>query len=106
MIIVQGHIRVAADKFALYRRRISQHAALVAAMDGCLQYSIAEDTEEAGLLWIGERWRDKAAQALHMGSGHMAEFNNFMKHLSMKSADIAVFETVDDGKWLMRIDGK
>ena len=99
-------MRVAPDKFALYRRRIAQHAAVVSAMDGCLQYSISEDPGESGLLWVGERWRDKVAQAAHMGGDHMAEFNGFMKHLLLKCADIAVFETVDNGQWIMRTGGK
>jgi quinol monooxygenase YgiN len=95
-------MRVNAEKFALYRRRVAEHNAAVAALDGCLQYSIAEDPGEPGLLWVAERWRDKAAQAAHMGSAHMAEFNVFMKHLVLKSANIAAYETVDDGQWILR----
>ncbi len=102
MIIVQGHFRVCPEKFALYRRRVADHAALVAVLDGCLQYSISEDPGEPGLLWVGERWRDKAAQAAHMAGDHMAVFNGFMKHLTLKSADIAAYTCDSEGQWMMR----
>jgi quinol monooxygenase YgiN len=106
MIIVQGYLRVAPEKFALYARRIATHAGLAAASDGCLQYSLAEDPGEPGLIWVGERWRDKAAQAAHLASDHMAEFNGFMKHMGLISANIAAYECEGDGQWLMRVGQK
>ena len=63
MIIVQGFIKVQAADFAKYRRRLALHAARVQALDGCLQYSLAEDSGVDGLIWVSERWRDKASQA-------------------------------------------
>jgi quinol monooxygenase YgiN len=106
MIIVQGYMRVAPEKFALYTRRIADHSAVVATSEGCLQYSISEDPGEAGLLWVGERWRDKASQAVHLASDHMATFNNFMKHMHLKSADIAVYDCDSEGQWIMRVAAK
>jgi quinol monooxygenase YgiN len=106
MIIVQGYMRVAPEKFFTYARRIVEHAARAAACDGCLQYSISEDPGEPGLLWVAERWRDKSAQAAHLASDHMAEFNNFMKHMNLRSADIAAYECLGEGQWLMRIRSK
>jgi quinol monooxygenase YgiN len=103
MIIVQGWMRVAPDKLALYLRRIADHSAVIAGSEGCVQYSIAEDPGEPGLLWIGERWRDKTAQAAHLASDHMAVFNNFMKHLKLQSADIAAYDCPGDGQWMMRV---
>jgi quinol monooxygenase YgiN len=104
MIIVQGYMRVKPEQYTLYKKRIAIQVALVSTLDGCLQYSIAEDPGEPGLLWVGERWRDKAAQAAHMGGEHMAEFNYFMRHLKMKAAHIAIYECPSEGQWLMRID--
>ena len=104
MIIVQGYLQVLPEKFVLYRARIAIHIAHIAALDGCLQYSISQDPGVPGKLWVSERWRDKAAQAAHMAGNHMAEFNNFMRHMELKSAHIAAYEVVDNGTWLMRID--
>jgi quinol monooxygenase YgiN len=104
MIIVQGYMQVLPEKYVLYQKRIAIHMAFVAALDGCLQYSISHDPATEGKLWVAERWRDKAAQAAHMAGEHMAEFTYFMRHMKMKSAHIAAYEVVDDGKWLMRID--
>lgn len=106
MIIVQGYMRVAPAKFTEFSQRFAAHSATVAAYDGCLQYSISEDPGEPGLLWIGERWRDKAAQSSHLASDHMAIFNNLMKHLDLKSAEITAFECTGERQWLMRTTGK
>jgi quinol monooxygenase YgiN len=103
MIIVQGFMKVQPADFALYGRRLSLHAALVQSLDGCLQYSLCEDPAIPGLIWVGERWRDKAAQAAHLAGEHMGQFNQFMKHLPISAAHIASYECIDSGNWLMRV---
>jgi quinol monooxygenase YgiN len=103
MIIVQGFMKVQPDDFAQYRRRIILHAAQVQTLDGCLQYSLSEDPGIPGLLWVAERWRDKASQAAHLAGDHMGRFNEFMKHMPIAAAHIASYECESDGKWLMRV---
>ncbi len=103
MIIVQGFLRVRPEDVALFSKRLALHAALVQSLDGCIQYSIASDVGEPGLLWIGERWRDKAAQGAHMGGDHMAAFNNLMKHMPLSAAHIVQYECADEGQWLMKV---
>jgi quinol monooxygenase YgiN len=104
MIIVQGFMQVMPEKYALYQKRVAIHCAAVSVLDGCLQYSISPDGSIAGKLWVSERWRDRDAQAVHMASDHMAQFNYFMRHLRMQCAHIAAYEVAGEGKWLMRID--
>jgi quinol monooxygenase YgiN len=103
MIIVQGFMKVQPQNFAQYRKRIVLHMAQVQMQDGCLQYSLAEDPGVPGLIWVAERWRDKAAQAVHMASDHMGSFNEFMKHMPISAAHIASYECGDGGQWLMRV---
>ena len=103
MIIVQGFIKVQAADFAKYRRRLALHAARVQALDGCMQYSLAEDSGIPGLIWVSERWRDKAAQAAHLAGDHMGEFNQFMKHMPMSAGQIASYQVEGDGEWLLRV---
>jgi quinol monooxygenase YgiN len=103
MIIVQGFMRVQPEHFNQYRRRIVLHSAHVQMLDGCLQYSLSEDPGVPGLIWVSERWRDKAAQAAHSAGDHMGEFNQFMKHMPISAAHIAIFGVEGEGQWLMRI---
>ena len=103
MIIVQGFMKVLPEDFVQYRRRIVLHAAQVQMLDGCLQYSLSEDPGIPGLIWVAERWRDKAAQAAHLAGDHMGQFNQFMKHMPISAAHIASHEVAGDGQWLMRV---
>ena len=103
MIIVQGFIKVLPADLELYRRRLVLHMATVRSLDGCLQYSMSEDPGIPGLIWVSERWRDKAAQAAHLAGDHMGEFNQFMKHMPMSAAHIASYTVDGEGEWLMRV---
>lgn len=103
MIIVQGFLKVQPEDFAQYKRRIVLHTATVQLLDGCLQYSMAEDPGIPGLIWVSERWRDRAAQAAHMAGDHMGEFNQFMKHMPVSAAHIAAYEVEGQGQWLIRL---
>ncbi len=103
MIIVQGFMKVQPEAFAQYKRRIALHAARVQLLDGCEQYSLAEDPGNPGLIWVSERWRDKASQAAHLAGEHMGEFNSFMKHMPLTAAHIANYEVEGEGQWLMRV---
>lgn len=103
MIIVQGFLKVHPDDFAQYRRRIVLHMAQVQMLNGCLQYSMSEDPGVPGLIWVSERWRDKASQAAHLAGNHMGEFNGFMKHMPTSAAHIASYEVEGEGQWLMRV---
>jgi quinol monooxygenase YgiN len=103
MIIVQGFLKVQPEDFAQYKRRIVLHSARVQMLDGCLQYSMSEDPGIPGLIWVSERWRDKAAQAAHLAGDHMGEFNQFMKHMPLIAAHIASYDVDGEGQWLMRV---
>lgn len=103
MIIVQGFMKVSPEDFAQYRKRIVLHSAHVQTLEGCLQYSLSEDPGIPGLIWVAERWHDKATQAAHMVGEHMGRFNEFMKHMPISAAHIAAYESEGDGNWLMRI---
>lgn len=96
-------MKVLPEDFALYRKRLVLHAAHVQTLDGCCQYSLSEDPGIPGLIWVAERWRDKASQAAHLAGDHMGRFNEFMKHMPLTAAHIASYDCPDDGAWLMRV---
>lgn len=103
MIIVQGFMKVQPEDYALYKKRLVLHSAHVQMLDGCSQYSLAEDPGLPGLIWVSERWMDKASQAAHLAGDHMGRFNEFMKHMPISAAHIACYECEGDGQWLMRV---
>lgn len=96
-------MKVLPGDFAQYKRRIVLHTAQVQMLDGCLQYSLSEDPGIPGLIWVAERWRDKAAQAAHLAGDHMGQFNQFMKHMPISAAHMANYEIEGEGQWLMRV---
>jgi quinol monooxygenase YgiN len=96
-------MKVQPEDFTRYKKRIVLHVAQVQTLDGCLQYSLAEDPGNPGLIWVTERWRDKQAQAAHLAGDHMGHFNEFMKHMPISAAHIAAYECQGESQWLMRV---
>ena len=79
------------------------HMAQVLMPSGCIQYSLSEDAGIPGVIWVAERWRDKAAQAAYFACEHIGQFNQFMKHMPISAAHIVNYDGQDDGQWLMRV---
>jgi quinol monooxygenase YgiN len=92
MIVVQGHMQLSEGSIARLKSALVVHIAAVRAFDGCELYSLAADTEKTDLLWVSERWRDKAAQALHMASDHMVRFNLTMQRARILEAQINAYD--------------
>ena len=59
---------------------------------GCLHYAFGADLLDGDRLHIGERWVDRAAQATHTASVHMADFNVGMRDVKLQSACLESFE--------------
>jgi quinol monooxygenase YgiN len=87
MIVVQGHMQLSEGSIARLKSALVVHIAAVRAFDGCELYSLAADTEKPDLLWVSERWRDKAAQALHM-----VRFNLTMQRARILEAQINAYD--------------
>jgi quinol monooxygenase YgiN len=75
MIIVQGWARVAPDAIAALTDAIVAQVTATRAEAGCIDYAMAEDLAEPGLIRISESWVDDAALTAHFGAPHMAAFN-------------------------------
>jgi quinol monooxygenase YgiN len=75
MIIVQGWARVAPEAVAALRAPVSAMVTATRAEAGCIDYAMAEDLAEPGVIRISERWADDAALTAHFATPHMAAFN-------------------------------
>lgn len=89
MILVQGWARVAPGDIKGLRSAIAAQLNATRSEDGCIEYAMAEDLLEPGLIRITERWRDEAALTAHFTAPHMAAFNAALGSASLSA--IAVY---------------
>jgi quinol monooxygenase YgiN len=74
-------------KGAIAKQSLAAHQ-----IDGCEHYSFSIDLIDPNSLWISERWRDAASQAVHMVSDHMVGFNIAMRRAKIVEADIKAYD--------------
>ena len=67
MILVMGHIKVAAGQGAELKDMLVAHMARVQQEDGCEEYSLAYDVADPDTIRIAERWAGPEALAARPG---------------------------------------
>ena len=96
MIQINGTLKLAPDTLSKGREAIVAMVRASRAEDGCLEYGFAQDLTDPDVLYLVERWRDRAALDAHSKSPHMAEFKRAMAANPAMERDLCIFET-DDG---------
>ncbi|MDP4540934.1 putative quinol monooxygenase [Qipengyuania sp. DY56-A-20] len=96
MIQINGTLKLAPDTLSKGREAIVAMVRASRAEDGCLEYGFAQDLTDPDVLYLVERWRDRAALDAHSASPHMAEFKRAMAANPAMERDLRIFET-DDG---------
>ncbi|MBU1253330.1 MAG: antibiotic biosynthesis monooxygenase [Alphaproteobacteria bacterium] len=96
MIQINGTLKLAPDTLSKGREAIVAMVRASRAEDGCLEYGFAQDLTDPDVLYLVERWRDRAALDAHSKSPHMAEFKRAMAANPAMERDLRIFET-DDG---------
>jgi quinol monooxygenase YgiN len=96
MIQINGTLKLAPDTLSKGREAIVAMVRASRAEDGCLEYGFAQDLTDPDVLYLVERWRDRAALDAHSKSPHMAEFKRAMATNPAMERDLRIFET-DDG---------
>lgn len=96
MIQINGTLKLAPDTLSKGREAIVAMVRASRAEDGCLEYGFAQDLTDPDVLYLVERWRDRAALDAHSASPHMAEFMRTMAANPAMERDLRIFET-DDG---------
>ena len=96
MIQINGTLKLAPDTLSKGREAIVAMVRASRAEDGCIEYGFAQDLTDPDVLYLVERWRDRAALDAHSASPHMAEFRRAMAANPAMERDLRIFET-DDG---------
>jgi quinol monooxygenase YgiN len=92
MILIQGYIKVSADKVSHLKELAAPLIAATRQEPGCIAYVFAEDIGEPGLIHIAERWADEAALAAHNKTPHLAAFMGAMPTLGVTGVRIARYD--------------
>jgi quinol monooxygenase YgiN len=90
MLLVIGTIRVAPESVARMRPVMDELASATRIEDGCMEYGVAEDLLDPGLLHVKEIWRDQAALDRHREAPHAAKARATMGDMNVLGADLRV----------------
>ncbi|MFM9852416.1 MAG: putative quinol monooxygenase [Sphingomonadaceae bacterium] len=93
IVIVMGYMRVREGDVDRLRSAIAALTLAARTQDGCEHYSLSQDVTDPSVLRVSERWRDRAAQAMHMVGDHMVTFNLDMRRGKIVEADINVYDS-------------
>lgn len=96
MIQINGTLKLAPDTLSRGREAIVAMVRASRAEDGCIEYGFAQDLTDPDVLYLVERWRDRAALDAHSASPHMGEFKRAMVANPAMERDLRIFET-DEG---------
>ncbi len=96
MIQINGTLKLAPETLSKGREAIVAMVRASRAEDGCIEYGFAQDLTDPDVLYLVERWRDRAALDAHSASPHMAQFKRAMAANPATERDLRIFET-DDG---------
>lgn len=96
MIQINGTLKLAPETLSNGREAIVAMVRASRAEHGCLEYGFAQDVTDPDVLYLVERWRDRAALDAHSASPHMDAFKRAMAANPALERDLRVFET-DDG---------
>ena len=92
MILVMGHIKLAAGEGERLRERLVQHMADVAAEDGCETYSFAYDAADPDLVRIAERWASADALAAHGAAPHQKAFGRALRDYGVEEVSAKAWD--------------
>ena len=97
LLIVAGDIEID----PAHRDRATEAATRMMAAtrqeEGCLEYTIAADIDDAGRFVILEKWASPAALEAHFATPHMAEFQGAMAGLGIRRLDVKRYEIAREG---------
>lgn len=96
MIQINGTLKLAPDTLSKGREAIVAMVRASRAEDGCIEYGFAQDLTDPDVLYLVERWRDRAALDAHSASPHMDAFKRAMSANPAVERDLRIFET-DEG---------
>ena len=94
MIVLNGTIRIPADKLDQARPAMKAVIEATRKEDGCLFYAFGEDVLDPGLIVIAEAWRDEPALGAHLSSPHFTAWRDANPGLGVTDRQLTVYEAV------------
>jgi quinol monooxygenase YgiN len=94
MIVLNGTIRIPADKLDQARPLMKAVIEATRQEDGCLFYSFGEDVLQPGLIVVAEAWRDGACLGAHLDSPHFIAWRDAGAALGVFDRQLTVYEAV------------
>lgn len=94
MILVMGHIKLAAGEGARIAPLLTKHMADVAVEEGCEHYSFAFDATDPDLVRISERWASAEALATHGQADHQKAFGRALRDFAVEGIDVRAWDGV------------
>lgn len=88
LVTVMGQIHVAAGEVERLRLEIGAMTIATRAEQGCQLYAFSRDVIDPDVLYIAERWRDRAALDAHFATAHMATFNRVLSGATITRLDV------------------
>jgi quinol monooxygenase YgiN len=92
MIIITGHMKIAAAKMAAARTLMRAMVEATRQEPGCLLYRFAEDALEPGTIALTERWESAEALAAHGKTAHMAAWRAGIGEIGVLERDLWAHE--------------
>lgn len=89
MVIVAGHLLVAADRRSAYLEGCVAVVEQARAAPGCLDFSITADLLDPGRINVYERWESQADVEAFRGSGPSGDQQDAMLGASVAEYDVA-----------------
>jgi len=91
-LILAGTFRVPPENLEALKLHMLAVIAASRAEDGCLSYAFGLDLEDAGLVHVFERWRDRAALDAHFATPHMAARRQAREALGFHDRRLTAYE--------------
>lgn len=88
MIIVAGHLVVAAADREGFIAKSSEAVRLARAANGCHDYAVSADAVDPDRVNIFERWEDAASLGAFRGSGPSGDIGSLIKSFHVSEFDV------------------
>lgn len=92
MIVIEGSVRVPAEKVEAARPAMETMIRASRAEPGCIDYAYSIDVLDPGLIRVTERWESREALQAHFATPHMAVWRAEFAGLGVSDRSLRLYE--------------
>ena len=92
MIIIEGTVRVPAERLEAARPAMEAMIRASRAEAGCLDYAYSIDVLDPGMVRVTERWESREALKAHFETPHMAAWRAEFGELGITDRSLRLYE--------------